>query len=163
MLQIYNLFKSNLKKGSFKSLEFLVTDICTIINSDPNKILSDLNDLKVIAWNEKYYNKKRINSVTTADFDMYVNSWLPNQKTAIQDHPQHGRLICLIDGTLEEKIYNKKLELIEKKIIKGPCIRYIDNSIGYQTIQCVKKAVSLEIYSPGRFRPFLMAVIEEKK
>ena len=156
MIQIYNLLKSNMKKGSLKKTEYLIPDICTIIKS--NNIFDELNKLKFIEWDIKGYNKKRIDDLSTDEFDMYTISWLPEQITSIHDHPQNGCIMYLMSGTLEEKIYNKKLELIETRVIKGPYIGYIHDSIGFHSIHCIEKAVTLHIYSPGKHKPFLMSV-----
>lgn len=156
MMQIYNLLKSNMKKGSFKKLNYLITDVCTIINS--SNIFDELNKAQLIEWDITRYNKKRIDDLSTDDFDMYIISWLPEQRTSIHDHPRYGCIMYLMAGTLEEKLYNKKLELIATKTIKGPYIGYIDDSIGFHSIRCIDKAVTFHIYSPGKHRPFLMSV-----
>ncbi len=156
MMRIYNLLKSNVKKGNFQSIDYLITEICTIINS--SNIYNELLENKLIEWKDDIYNKKRIESLSSDDFDMYTISWLPGQKSPIHDHPQYGCIMFLISGTLEEKIYNKKLELIKTQTLKGPYIGYIDNKIGFHSIKCIDKAVSLHIYSPGKYRAFLMSV-----
>jgi hypothetical protein len=156
MMKIYNLLKSNIKKGNFQSIDYLITEICTIINS--TNIYNELLENKLIEWKDDIYNKKRIESLSSDDFDMYTISWLPEQKSPIHDHPQYGCIMFLISGTLEEKIYNKKLELVKTQILKGPYIGYIDNKLGFHSIKCIDKAVSLHIYSPGKYRSFLMSV-----
>jgi hypothetical protein len=92
------------------------------------------------------------------EFEMFVTSWLPNQFTAIYDHPRYGSIFCVLVGTIEEKIYNKKLDLIKTNIIKSPYVGFIDNSIGYHSFKCIDKAISLHIYSPSGYKPFLMSV-----
>ncbi len=156
MMRIYNLVKSNVKKGNFQSIDYLITEICTIINS--SNIYNELLESKLIEWKDDIYNKKRIESLSSDDFDMYTISWLPGQKSPIHDHPQYGCIMFLISGTLEEKIYNKKLELIKTQTLTGPYIGYIDNKIGFHSVKCIDKAVTLHIYSPGKYRAFLMSV-----
>ncbi len=156
MMRIYNLLKSNVKKGNFQSIDYLITEICTIINS--SNIYNELMENKLIEWKDDNYNKKRIEPMSSEDFDMYTISWLPGQKSPIHDHPQYGCIMFLISGTLEEKIYNKKLELVKTKTLTGPYIGYIDNKIGFHSIKCIDKAVTLHIYSPGKYRAFLMSV-----
>jgi len=154
-MRIYELVKSNVKKGDLKKIDWLITDICTIINS--SNIYKELADNNFIEWKEEHYNKKRIDNLSTEDFDMYTISWMSGQMSPIHDHPQYGCIMFLISGTLEEKLYNKKLELVKTTIIKGPYIGYIDNKIGFHSIKCIDKAVSLHIYSPGKYKPFLMS------
>ncbi len=156
MMRIYDLLKSNVKKGRLKKLDLFISDICTIINS--SNIYKELNDNNFIEWKDATYNKKRIDKLSSDEFDMFTISWMPNQSSPIHDHPQHGCLMYLISGTLEEKLYNKKLELVKTTIIRGPYIGYIDNTIGFHSIKCIDKAVSLHIYSPGKYRAFLMSV-----
>lgn len=156
MMRIYDLLKSNIKKGSFLKLDCFISDICTIINS--SNIYKELDDNNFIEWKDSTYNKKRIDKLSTDYFDMFAISWMTNQSSPIHDHPQYGCLMYLISGTLEEKLYNKKLELVKTTIIRGPYIGYIDNTIGFHSIKCIDKAISLHIYSPGKYRAFLMSV-----
>ena len=155
MIRIYNLLKANIIKGDLKSIDYLIPDINTIFNS--SNILNELKENKFVEWTESNYNKKRIDKLSCDEFDMYTISWLPNQMSSIHDHPRYGCIMYLLQGTLEEKIYNKKLELIKTNIIKAPYVGYIENKLGYHSVKCIEKAVTLHIYSPGKYKPFLMS------
>ncbi len=50
MMKIYNLLKSNIKKGNFQSIDYLITEICTIINS--TNIYNELLENKLIEWKD---------------------------------------------------------------------------------------------------------------
>jgi hypothetical protein len=156
MMQIYNLLNSNIKKGNLKSIEYLIPEICKITES--NCIFKELYEVKLIEWDNTFYNKKRIDNLSNDEFDMYTISWLPNQISPVHDHARYGCIMYLMMGTLEEKIYNKKLQLVSIKIYSAPYIGYIDNKIGFHSIKCIDKAVTLHIYSPGKHNTFLMSI-----
>ncbi len=155
MNRIYNLLKENIVKGNLSSIKNLISGINGILNSA--NIFAELKKNNLVEWLESNYNKKRIDSMSCDDFDMYVISWLPNQITPIHDHPRYGCIMYLMEGTLEEKIYNKKLELVKTNIIKAPYSGYIDDNVGFHSIKCIDKAVTLHIYSPGKYKAFLMS------
>ncbi len=155
MIRLYNLLKSSIKKGNLTSIKYIIPEVNAIFNS--SYLFNELANANLIEWSESNYNKKRIDSVSCDDFDMYVISWMPNQITPIHDHPRYGCIMYLMEGTLEEKIYNKKLELVKTNIIKAPYSGYIDDNIGFHSIKCIDKAVTLHIYSPGKYKAFLMS------
>jgi hypothetical protein len=156
MMQLYELLKNNIKSGVLKPINYLVPQITTMVTSS-NIIISELTKYKLYNWDETKYNKKRIDKLSTNEFDLYTIAWLPGQFTSIHDHPIFGCILCLLTGTIEEKIYDKKLNLIKTITIKAPYVGYIDNKIGYHSIKCIDKAVTLHIYSPPNHKPFLMS------
>jgi hypothetical protein len=156
MMIVYNLLKSNIKKGNLKSIEYLVYDIYKIIES--NNIFNELYNEKLIEWDNSFYNKKRIDNLSCDEFDIYTISWLKNQFTSVHDHPRYGCIMYLLNGSLEEKIYNKKLELVITKIYNAPYINYIDDKIGFRSFKCIEDAVSIHIHSPGKHNTFLMSI-----
>ena len=157
MEQIYNLLHTYVNSNiTLKKLYNLLPDVTLIVQS--NNLINELYKNNLFDWNEQKYNKKRIDYLSTDKFDMYTIGWLPNQTTSIHDHPSLGCILCLLTGTLEEKIYDKKINLIKTTVIKGPYVGYIDNDIGYHSIKCIDKALTLHIYSPPNFTPFLMSV-----
>lgn len=160
MDKIYDLLKLNIDKGFLQNLNFLVPKIEFIIFN--NKLVKELDKYKLINWTNNYYNKIKINNYSSKEFEIFVTSWLPNQSTPIYDHPQYGSVFCVLVGTIEEKIYNKKLDLIKTNIIKGPYVGFIGNSIGYQSFKCMDKAISLHIHSPSGYKPFLMSCSDNK-
>lgn len=157
MEKIYNLLVTHSKSCILsKKIDYLVPCITSIVLS--NDLINELDKKKLFSWNEQKYNKKKIDYLSTNKFDMYTIGWLPKQYTSIHDHPIFGCILCLLTGTIEEKLYDKKLNLIKTTIIKGPYVSYIDNEIGFHSIKCIDKALTLHIYSPANYKPFLMSV-----
>jgi hypothetical protein len=156
MEKLYNLLNLEIKKENLTSIQHLIPNINAIFNS--TNILNELANTNLIEWKESNYNKKRIDLLSCDEFEFYIITWLPNQVSPIHDHANYGCIMYLMEGTLEEKIYNKKLEVIKTKIINAPHSGYIDNNIGFHSIKCINKAVTLHIYSPGKHKPFLMQV-----
>ena len=81
-------------------------------------------------------------------FDIYHFSWVSLNPTKIHDHAKNGCLMFLIKGELNEKIYDKKLNLIEENIYYSPNISFINNKKGYHSIKALKKSKSFHIYYP---------------
>lgn len=156
MEQIYNLLDTHTKSNSLLKLNYLVPKITLIVQS--NNLINELTKYKLFSWNKERYNKKKIDQLSTNKFDMYTIAWLPEQLTSIHDHPSFGCILCVLSGILEEKLYDKKLNLIKTSIITAPHVSYIDNEIGFHSIKCIEKALTLHIYSPPNYRPFLMSV-----
>ncbi len=160
MIKIFDCLKSEITTGSLKKIDYIVPKISQIINE--NNILQELNNNKLIVWNSdsdiKSIIKTKIEKYSLASFDINLICWLPNQKTSIYDHPYFGTIICLLYGKIEENVYDKKLNFIKTNIYSAPFVIYMDNSIGYHSIKCIDKAVTLHINSPAGFKPFLMSV-----
>ena len=125
------------------------------------KIKNEIINYKGTDWN-KYidtknygnsYNKVKISfNPNNEYFDMYLITWLNNQKSNIHDHSTNGCLLYLLEGKLTEYIYNECLEIVDKQVIQCNAATYIDNKIGYHSIKNNRKfSVSLHIYSPKNY------------
>ena len=84
-------------------------------------------------------------------FDIYIITWLPNQKTPIHDHAKYGCILKVLEGELEETIYQYSSKLITKKNNKKGDTGFMSDEIGVHLIENKSDsiAVSLHIYSPN--------------
>ena len=97
----------------------------------------------------KNYNKKKIDIVNNNYFDMYIISWINNKKSSIHDHSENGCIMKVLNGNLNEYIYDKNLKLITSKTINTKDVSFIDNNIGYHSIKNIDDlSHTLHIYSP---------------
>jgi len=103
-------------------------------------------------FNLKKYNKIKLTEFSNDKFELVLICWDEKSETLIHDHPDNGCVLYLMDGELEEELYNKSLKLIKKSVYKPRNISYMDNSKGYHKIKCQKKAISLHIYSPPNYQ-----------
>ena len=85
-------------------------------------------------------------------FDVYVICWSKNCLSLIHNHPERGCLMKILNGILEEELYNNELKKIKHTILLKDDVKYIDDNIGYHRITNNRKpSISLHIYSPGNF------------
>jgi hypothetical protein len=117
------------------------------INNDINKFCYS----KAI-FNLKKYNKIKLTDFSNDKFELIIICWDENSETLIHDHPDNGCVLYLIDGVLEEELYNKSLKLIKKSVYRPKNISYMHNVKGYHKIKCQQKAISLHIYSPPNYQ-----------
>lgn len=99
-------------------------------------------------FNLKKYNKIKLTEYSNEKFEIVLICWDEKSESLIHDHPDNGCVLYMLDGVLEEELYNKSLKLIKKSVYKPKNISYMDNYKGYHKIICLKKAISLHIYSP---------------
>ena len=138
------LNQKNLKNSNLKEIK---KSLAEYINDD----IIDYCYSKAI-FNLKKYNKIKLTDFSNDKFELVLICWDEKSETLIHDHPDNGCVLYLMDGELEEELYNKSLKLIKKSIYKSKSISYMDNNKGYHKIKCQKKAISLHIYSPPNYQ-----------
>ena len=112
------------------------------------------NDWKnYVLKNETRYNKIKV--FENDKFDIYVISWNINQESKIHNHSSNGCWLKILEGMLDEKIYNKNIELIKYSIQNQGDISFIKDEIGYHSIKNINNniSVSLHVYNPPNFTP----------
>ena len=76
-----------------------------------------INEYNNIDWKKYVYfdnNKYNRNTVyENENIEMVIISWNNNQKSGLHDHPKNGCLMKILDGELNEYIYNEKLNLLK--------------------------------------------------
>lgn len=120
----------------------------------PKFINNDINNFcysKAI-FDFKKYNKIKLTDFSNEKFELIIICWDEKSETLIHDHPDNGCILYLIDGVLEEELYNKSLKLIKNSVYRPKNVSYMDNNKGYHKIKCQKKAISLHIYSPPNYQ-----------
>lgn len=145
MNRLYYYINESLE--SQKNLTDIKIKISELINSD----IIDLCYSKSI-FNLNKYNKIKLSEFSNDLFEIVLIYWDDKSETLIHDHPDNGCILYLIDGILEEELYNKSLKIIKKSVYKPKNISYMDNKKGYHRIKCLKRAISLHIYSPPNYK-----------
>jgi cysteine dioxygenase len=85
-------------------------------------------------------------------FELVLICWDKNSETKIHDHPTKGCILYLIDGKLEEELFDKSLKKIKNSIFERNNVSYMHNKKGYHKIKCLEKTISLHIYSPSNYK-----------
>lgn len=81
-------------------------------------------------------------------FDVYYFNWHPFVRTNVHDHAENGCLMILLKGRLNEKLYNKNLEIIGENDYNSPNISFINDKKGYHSVKALKWSKSIHIYYP---------------
>ena len=95
-------------------------------------------------------------------FETYQINWNKNAETIIHQHPKNGCIMKVIQGSLQEKLFNsitypiEQKEMTNKYEIKNTIynmndVSYIDDMIGMHKIIALEDSISLHIYSPPKF------------
>jgi len=124
----------------------------------------DGNDWKnYIQFNDNKYNKIKIPSFLVKNdiFEIVIICWKKNQQSRIHDHPEHGCLLKLLTGKLEETRYNRHQSensyFPTTTTIFEPTessnTSYLCGKMGLHSIKALEDSVSLHIYSPVNYTP----------
>lgn len=100
--------------------------------------------------------KQKLDHITHygTKFDIFILTWKPGCGTRVHNHPNTGCIYKILEGELNEDIYDSHLEtktsLQSTKLIKGQT-GYIDDNIGFHRIwnPSKKTSVSIHIYESG--------------
>ena len=136
-----------LNKLLVNNITFTDNQIRDLINS------YDGDDWKnYIIKNETTYNKIKV--FETDIFDIYIISWNIGQKSKVHNHPEIGCWLKVLQGSIQEKIYNSKFELIKYNTQKIGDISFMKDEIGYHSVHNVENhlSVSLHVYNPPNFK-----------
>lgn len=103
---------------------------------------------KFVCVNNKSYT--RVLVYRNESIEIYIITWSCNQSAKIHDHSQNGCYLKMLQGSLEEDIYDNKLNLLSTNIIKEGDISFMNNNIGFHSINNKSSgiSVSLHVYSP---------------
>lgn len=133
----------------YDSLENYIGDICKIIVKNKNTIMDEIKLNNNFKFNDVKYNKVKLDNLSNDIYEINVIFWLKNQKTPIHDHSSNGCLLHLLEGKLEQNIYDENLKIINKNIIDIDNLDYITNQIGFHDIIALENSISIHIYSPS--------------
>jgi len=98
--------------------------------------------------NNETYNKEEI--FKNAVFEIIIITWGVNQGVNVHDHAENGCWMKILDGSLEEKLYDKDLNLVKTNTLKKGGVGFMNNDKGYHSISNINDGltVSLHIYNP---------------
>ena len=85
-------------------------------------------------------------------YDLFLINWSKNSKSKIHDHSKEGCAFKVLQGKLNEKIYNPStLKLTQNNIFTENEISYINDNIGYHSIENDYNfnSYSLHLYIPS--------------
>jgi cysteine dioxygenase len=150
---LFNNIKNNINLKKYNNIKHL-SNILNNYNGDDWKKYRVVNDLS--------YNKILVSK--TENFDIYIITWKEYYESSIHNHSKNGCLYKILEGTLIEDNYNKKLEFIGFKNLNKNAIGYIDDNMSYHNIinPTNQIAVSLHIYSPSDYKTNYFSSVPNK-
>jgi cysteine dioxygenase len=141
------------------TIENLILQLQSVLKPSDADFYSD--DVKNILWfyrssdwreyiniNDETYNKEVVfrNDI----FEIIIITWGKNQGADVHDHADNGCWMKILDGSLEEKLYDKDLNILNTNILKKGAMGFMNNDKGYHSISNTNDGitVSLHIYNP---------------
>ena len=143
MDSIYNKLLNRYKSNYDSSRLLDLTNIIVEYNSDDWKQYIKFNNMK--------YNRIKLNKYSNDVFEFVLICWSPNQESPIHNHPTNGCIMKVLDGSLEETLYDTNMNMLGMSIYNKNNTSYIDNMKGIHKIKSNDFSVSLHIYSPPNY------------
>lgn len=147
-----------------------IIDIIEIL--EKNKSIEEkykkIKNIKIEDW-EKWCNqseeKKQI--YKNKEYEMIIIKWDTNKESGIHDHPEKGCILKILEGEIEEEIYERKNEEIK---YKRKNILNEENDTGFmkgnEIIHSIKnkkkKAYTLNIYFTEEYKPKIYEIKKKK-
>ena len=142
-----------------------IHDLCSELTQEFNKsgTLRGLNHILKryhgIDWRDHIkfcdtYNKELV--CRTDNFDIFIISWKRGQCTKIHDHPTQGCLMKMLEGRLNENLYqhkDDKITYVTSNLLDTNGIAYREDKVILHEILALTDAVSMHIYSPSGYQP----------
>lgn len=105
---------------------------------------------------KNYVDKDRINEFQKnlihrdKNFEIFLIHWPKDYISQIHNHSSNGCLLKMLEGNLVERIYSPQLDFLDEYYRYSQEISYLDNKIGYHSIENIsnKNSNSIHIYSP---------------
>lgn len=90
-------------------------------------------------------------------YDLLLCCWLPGQESPFHGHPEQGCLVKILKGELTETRRFRDGSFKTGLNSRGS-VAYINDSIGFHRVinNSGEEAVSLHLYAPGGYQPFIM-------
>ena len=91
-------------------------------------------------------------------YEIFIIYWKEGYTSPIHSHAENGCILYLLDGHLQETIFNNGTIKDEKSILSFEK-SFIKNNIGVHKIKAITDSISIHIYSP----PHSSSIIYEYK
>ena len=126
----------------------IITNTKTFLSGENLMNLNAFNSKQWIQYlNFTHKNYSRNLMIETDYYQMYLLCWLPKQKTPIHDHPGNGCMFKIIQGQLEETLYDTNCNLLATKTHHANDVTCIKNKLHTMENKSNNYSVSLHIYS----------------
>ncbi len=112
--------------------------------------------IKYINFDNNKYNRIKLDNYSNDKFELILICWSKDQTTKIHSHSENGCLMKILEGEIEEIIYDNKINFINKNIYKKDNVTFIHNDLGYHKIKANKNSISLHLYSPPNYKNIII-------
>jgi cysteine dioxygenase len=80
-------------------------------------------------------------------YEIFIIYWKKGHSSPVHSHAENGCILYLLEGNLQETIYNNN-NVINELTIQPFQKSFIKNNIGVHKIKAITDSVSIHIYSP---------------
>jgi len=115
-----------------------------------------LDYINFINFNAEHYKRTKLEKYSNDKFELILICWNKNQDTKIHSHSENGCLMKILEGEIEETVYDKFINIINKNIYKKNNVSFIHNEIGYHKIKAKEMTISLHLYSPPNYKSLII-------
>lgn len=112
--------------------------------------------INYINFNTEKYKRTKLENYSNDKFELILICWNKNQITKIHSHSNNGCLMKILEGEIEETIYDKNENFINKNIYKKDNVSFIHNEIGYHKINAIEMSITLHLYSPPNYKAIII-------
>jgi len=123
--------------------------------SDTIDIVNQYNNTdwkQYVVFSDINYNRIKLTKYSNDMFEFILICWSPSQESPIHNHPTNGCIMKVLDGCLEETLYDHNINIKSINIYNINETSYMDNMKGLHKIKSKGYSVSLHIYSPPNYK-----------
>ena len=113
--------------------------------------------IKYINFDTENYKRTKLHNYSNDKFELILICWNKDQNTKIHSHSDNGCLMKILEGEIEETIYDNNINYINKNIYKKDNVSFIHNEYGYHKIKAKEMSISLHLYSPPNYKAIIIA------
>jgi cysteine dioxygenase len=112
--------------------------------------------IKYINFSTEKYKRIKLDNYSNDKFELILICWNKDQITKIHSHSDNGCLMKILEGELEETLYDNNINFINKNIYKKDNVSFMHNDFGFHKIKAIEMSISLHLYSPPNYKAIII-------
>ena len=112
--------------------------------------------IKYINFDNDKYKRIKLDNYSNDKFELILICWSKDQISKIHSHSDNGCLMKILEGEIEETLYDNNINFINKNIYKKDNVAFIHNDYGFHKIKANKISISLHLYSPPNYKAIII-------
>jgi hypothetical protein len=111
--------------------------------------------IKYIDYNTADYTIIKLLDYCNYDLEMAIICWCPNQVSEFRDHANNSCITKILTGEIIENLYDYDYTLQNTTCVNENKVSFIEKHYGLHQLRAKTHAVSLHVYTTGKYHPFL--------